>query len=189
MAETPRSGKLFTNEEYDNVARYMVGSMSRYRDSVIIPRNMGPVSIKTNEEKMVEGFFESCGFKSGMACVLGTYEKKQQKSKILPILLSDLVYEFYKFFVHIHLLILNLFYHLAGYGLGGAIGLFSASVNPTVTGNDAKQQTAREVFRDLKVSTLSYAKNFAMIGLMFSAVECTIETVVFKTINFTKFNE
>jgi mitochondrial import inner membrane translocase subunit TIM22 len=70
------------------------------------------------------------------------------------------------------------FVSISGYGLGGAIGLFSASVNPTVTGNDAKQQTAREVFRDLKVSTLSYAKNFAMIGLMFSAVECTIETVI-----------
>lgn len=83
-------------------------------------------------------------------------------------------------------MLLNLFNHLAGYGLGGAIGLFSASVNPTVTGNDAKQQTAREVFRDMKVSTLSYAKNFAMIGLMFSAVECTIETVVFKAINCTK---
>jgi mitochondrial import inner membrane translocase subunit TIM22 len=76
MAEQPRSNKLFTSEEYDKVAQYMVGSLSRYRDSVIIPRNMGPVSIKTNEEKMVEGFFESCGFKSGMACVLGkTCEK------------------------------------------------------------------------------------------------------------------
>jgi len=61
--------------------------------------------------------------------------------------------------------------------LGAAIGLFSASVNPTITGQEAKQQTAREVFKDLKVSTLGYAKNFAMIGLMFSAVECAIETV------------
>lgn len=64
-----------------------------------------------------------------------------------------------------------------GYGLGAALGLFSASVSPNITGPDAPQQTAREIFRDLKVSTLSYAKNFAVVGLMFSAVECTIESV------------
>lgn len=64
-----------------------------------------------------------------------------------------------------------------GYGLGAALGLFSASVSPNITGPDAPQQTAREIFRDIKLSTLSYAKNFAVVGLMFSAVECTIESV------------
>ena len=57
------------------------------------------------------------------------------------------------------------------------MGLFTASVNPTITGVDARQQTAREVLRDMKHSTLTQAKNFALIGAMFSAVECTIETV------------
>lgn len=57
------------------------------------------------------------------------------------------------------------------------MGLFSASVSPNITAPDAPQQTAREIFRDLKFSTLSYAKNFALVGLMFSAVECTIESV------------
>ncbi|CAB3369993.1 Hypothetical predicted protein [Cloeon dipterum] len=130
---TESRSTLFTSDEYDQAAKYMMGGLSRYRENIIVPRNMGPVTIKTNEEKMVEGFFESCPFKAGMSGVIG-------------------------------------------YGLGGALGLFSASVNPTITGQEAKQQTAREVFRDLKTSTLSYAKNFAMIGLMFSAVECTIET-------------
>lgn len=32
---------------------------------------MGPVTIKTNEEKLIESMFESCFFKSFMACVLG----------------------------------------------------------------------------------------------------------------------
>jgi len=64
-----------------------------------------------------------------------------------------------------------------GYGLGGVIGLFSASVNPTITGADAKQQTAREVFRDMKNTSMSHAKNFAIIGAMFASVECTIESV------------
>jgi len=63
-----------------------------------------------------------------------------------------------------------------GYGLGGVIGLFSASVNPTITGPDAKQQTAREVLRDMKATTMSHAKNFAIVGAMFASVECAIET-------------
>lgn len=66
-----------------------------------------------------------------------------------------------------------------GYGLGAAIGLFSSSVNPSVAipGVEVKQQTAREVFKEMRATTHSYAKNFAMIGMVFSAVECTIETV------------
>ncbi len=57
------------------------------------------------------------------------------------------------------------------------IGLFSASVNPTITGPDAKQQTAREVFRDMKNTTMSSAKNFAIVGAMFASTECVIESV------------
>lgn len=64
---------------------------------------------------------------------------------------------------------------LAGYGLGAAIGLFSSSVGPPVT--SVETQTARQVFQEMKTTTLSYAKNFAVIGAMFSAVECTIESV------------
>lgn len=67
---------------------------------------------------------------------------------------------------------------MLGYGLGGAIGLFSSSVNPSVAvPGIEKQQTAREVFREMRATTHSYAKNFAMIGMVFSAVECTIESV------------
>lgn len=66
-----------------------------------------------------------------------------------------------------------------GYGLGAAIGLFSASVNPNVSDPffAEKRQTAREIFRDMRASTHSYGKNFAIIGAVFSAVECAIETV------------
>lgn len=65
-----------------------------------------------------------------------------------------------------------------GYGLGAAIGLFSSSVNPNISvPGEVKQQTAREVFREMRSTTHGYAKNFAMIGMVFSAVECTIESV------------
>ncbi|KAK7788815.1 hypothetical protein R5R35_010485 [Gryllus longicercus] len=124
---------FFTNEEWDKIALYLVGNNTRYRENIIIPRMMGPVKIKSNEEKMIETFFESCTFKTGMSCV-------------------------------------------AGYLLGGVLGLFSSSVNPTVPLPDAKPQTAREVFMEMKGTTLSYAKNFALIGALFSSIECTIES-------------
>jgi len=62
---------FFTNEEWDRLAIYMIGNNTRYRENIIIPRMMGPVKIKTREEKMVEAAFESCAFKTVMSCVLG----------------------------------------------------------------------------------------------------------------------
>jgi len=63
--------------------------------------------------------------------------------------------------------------------LGAALGLFTASVNPNMADPFAneKKQTAREVFREMRSTTHSYAKNFALIGAVFSIVECTIESV------------
>lgn len=61
--------------------------------------------------------------------------------------------------------------------MGAAIGLFSSSVNPTVPIGDTKQPSAREVLREMKGTMVSYGKNFAIVGAMFSAVECTIESV------------
>lgn len=75
-----------------------------------------------------------------------------------------------------------------GYGLGAAIGLFSSSVNPNIaTPGTEKQQTAREVFREMRSTTHGYAKNFALIGMVFSAVECTIESVsdVWQRVEYT----
>ncbi|XP_066144946.1 mitochondrial import inner membrane translocase subunit Tim22 isoform X4 [Euwallacea fornicatus] len=65
---------------------------------------------------------------------------------------------------------------VAGYGLGAVIGLFSSSIGPQ-SATSIETQTARQVFQEMKTTTLSYAKNFAIIGAMFSGVECTIETV------------
>ncbi|XP_071522503.1 mitochondrial import inner membrane translocase subunit Tim22 isoform X2 [Panulirus ornatus] len=71
---------------------------------------------------------------------------------------------------------------LAGFVLGGGIGLFAASVTPTIPTAEKPHQSAREVLRELKVSTLSYGKNFAAIGFLFSGVECAIETRVSKLV-------
>ncbi|KAL1502856.1 hypothetical protein ABEB36_007936 [Hypothenemus hampei] len=125
--------RLLTPEEWSTLTNYFVGNNYRYRENIIIPRNLGPVQIKSNEEKMVETFFESCPFKVIMSCV-------------------------------------------AGYGLGAVIGLFSSSIGPQSVTN-VETQTARQVFNEMKTTTLSYAKNFALIGALFSGVECTIETM------------
>ncbi|XP_018026170.1 mitochondrial import inner membrane translocase subunit Tim22 [Hyalella azteca] len=69
----------------------------------------------------------------------------------------------------------------AGFVLGAGLGLFSASISPNITAPDQEPPSARQVLREMKVSTLSYAKNFAAIGCVFSAVECSIESYRGKT--------
>ncbi len=68
-----------------------------------------------------------------------------------------------------------------GYGLGCAIGLFSAYVNPSIATDPSaphmeRTQTVREILTDMKKTTHSYGKNFAAIGLVFAGVECAIES-------------
>lgn len=64
---------FFYNKDLDQLAKYFVGSGIRYRENIIIPRILGPVQIKSREEKMIEATMESCVFKSGVSCVLGKY--------------------------------------------------------------------------------------------------------------------
>lgn len=68
-----------------------------------------------------------------------------------------------------------------GFGLGAVLGLFTASVGPDATMAAPEQQTVKAVFKDMKIKTLSYAKNFGLLGLMFAATECSLETVSIKS--------
>lgn len=76
----PGKRQLFP-EEWMYLTQYFVGNNYRYRENIIIPRNLGPVAIKTHEEKMVESFVESCPFKVMMSCVAG--KKKAQITESL----------------------------------------------------------------------------------------------------------
>ncbi|KAI2795907.1 hypothetical protein BLOT_016380 [Blomia tropicalis] len=69
---------------------------------------------------------------------------------------------------------------VAGFGFGAAIGLFSASVGPELTPVNQPTQSVREVLRDMRSKSMSYAKNFAMLGAMFAATECTLESVSYQ---------
>ncbi|XP_054611609.1 mitochondrial import inner membrane translocase subunit Tim22 [Dunckerocampus dactyliophorus] len=66
-----------------------------------------------------------------------------------------------------------------GFVLGGAFGVFTAGIDTNV-GFDPKDPlrtpTAREVLKDMGQRGMSYAKNFAIVGAMFSCTECIIES-------------
>ncbi len=59
--------------------------------------------------------------------------------------------------------------------IGGAFGLFTAGIDPNITGTETP--TVRLVLQEMKYRTVSYAKNFAMVGAMFAGTECLIESV------------
>ncbi|KAL9093548.1 MAG: hypothetical protein Q9165_003943 [Trypethelium subeluteriae] len=74
---------------------------------------------------------------------------------------------------------------VGGFGLGGMFGMFMASMRydtpMTPQGQEmlnlsTRQQIARG-FKDMGKSSWSSAKNFGMIGALFSGTECTIEAV------------
>ncbi len=59
--------------------------------------------------------------------------------------------------------------------MGAAFGLFTAGIDPNITGTETP--TARLVWKEMKARTVSYAKNFAVIGALFAGTECVIESV------------
>jgi mitochondrial import inner membrane translocase subunit TIM22 len=64
--------------------------------------------------------------------------------------------------------------------IGGALGLFGASVDPyySMGGRvDPAQQTVKQVFKEMGSRSLSSAKNFALVGALFASIECTVESV------------
>ncbi|ERE67934.1 import inner membrane translocase subunit Tim22-like protein [Cricetulus griseus] len=68
---------------------------------------------------------------------------------------------------------------VGGFVLGGAFGIFTAGIDTNV-GFDPKDPyrtpTAKEVLKDMGQRGMSYAKNFAIVGAMFSCTECLVES-------------
>lgn len=125
----------------DQLMDRFVNPETRFKsiNNIIVPNRFGAGVLKSPQEMMIQGLFESCAFKAGMSCV-------------------------------------------AGFGLGAAIGLFSASLGPDMTPADQFQkQTVKSVLLDMKTRTLSHAKNFAILGAMFAMTDCAIETYRAKT--------
>jgi mitochondrial import inner membrane translocase subunit TIM22 len=60
--------------------------------------------------------------------------------------------------------------------MGALLGLFTASVDPMYSINPNKIPTMKEIALEMKNRALSTGKNFAIIGVIFSAIECNIES-------------
>lgn len=67
----------------------------------------------------------------------------------------------------------------AGFALGGAFGLFTAGLDPNITGESlhAPKKSGHDVLKEVRGRGWSMAKNFAIVGAMFSGTECLLETV------------
>jgi hypothetical protein len=78
MDESTTSPAGFSPYEMDSLMKYFVGNNCKYREQIIIPRTVGPIHIKSIDEKRVEAAFESCAFKSLVASVMGTPRTIQQ---------------------------------------------------------------------------------------------------------------
>lgn len=59
--------------ELQKIVLFLIGNLQHFRENIIIPRTIGSVQIKTNEEKKIERIMESCVFKSTMSCILGIF--------------------------------------------------------------------------------------------------------------------
>lgn len=84
--------------------------------------------------------------------------------------------------LHSGITTLVIFTHVGG-GLGGVFGLFMSGLDSPIT---HEKITARQTLREMSQKSKSYAKNFALIGLMFAGTECMLENVsVFPTTYFS----
>ena len=69
-----------------------------------------------------------------------------------------------------------------GYGLGLFLGTFMSSVQWEMSDDYHKMSTKEQLkhtWRDMKTRSMSSAKNFAIVGAIFSGTECVIESVCF----------
>ncbi|KAJ8313036.1 hypothetical protein KUTeg_010409 [Tegillarca granosa] len=70
---------------------------------------------------------------------------------------------------------------LVGFALGGAFGLFTAGIDPMST-MTTETPTTRMVLKEMKARTISYGKNFALVGAMFAGTECCLESLDYKQV-------
>lgn len=67
--------------------------------------------------------------------------------------------------------------------MGGAFGLFMSSfeyAGPVMNEDLVKQTTKQQIkhaFKDMGTRSLSMAKNFGLVGMIYSGTECCIESV------------
>ena len=133
--------------------------------------------INTQEKKIAVSFCHAIRFS-----VHYTQTTSYLKGSHLRSEISQIAQHHASFIPHVCFTLLFLL--STGFVLGGAFGVFTAGIDTNV-GFDPKDPlrtpTAREVLKDMGQRGMSYAKNFAIVGAMFSCTECIIESVCHTT--------
>ncbi|KAF6023912.1 TIMM22 [Bugula neritina] len=67
---------------------------------------------------------------------------------------------------------------VAGFGIGVIFGVFTASIDPmsTYATADAQPPSTRAYLKEMRARSMSYGKNFAVVGMMFAGIECMVES-------------
>lgn len=123
-------------------------------------QNSGMNPYEQQTIRMMQGAFESCVVKTAMSGVAGKNISLVHRSKNMS----------------------NRIRHL-GFGMGAAFGLFMSSfeyAGPVMNEDLVKQTTKQQIkhaFKDMGSRSMSMAKNFGKVGMIYSGSECCIESV------------
>lgn len=107
--------------------------------------------------RMMQAAMESCVVKTAMSGAAGMIKSRSKSS--MPNFIST------------------------GFAMGGAFGLFMSSfeyAGPVMNEDLVKQTTKQQIkhaFKDMGTRSLSMAKNFGLVGMIYSGTECCIESV------------
>lgn len=67
------------------------------------------------------------------------------------------------------------------------MGVFTASIDPMYTISPDKIPTMKDIWREMRTRSISHMKSFAVIGAIFSCIECNIESARGKTDGYNGF--
>ena len=143
---------LFTEKEFDDVTKYLIGNNVRLYPNLIVPQTCGkmklfinlrynhcppgPARILSTEEKMMQSITESCPFRAGMSGVMGG-------------------------------------------ALGGFMGLFNSSIAPHHTHQMTTRETLIDMKNSIVSSARGFAF-IGLIFAGNNVITCCISTLCFR---------
>lgn len=65
------SNVVFSQREFEDVTKYLIGNSVRLYPNIIVPQSAGPARIQPKPELYMQNVIESCPFKSVMSFVVG----------------------------------------------------------------------------------------------------------------------
>ena len=68
---TNKKPVVFTNEEMDQVSKYLFNCKIKLSPHILVPQNCGHAKVQSKEELMIQNVMESCPFKGTASFVVG----------------------------------------------------------------------------------------------------------------------